>query len=60
MNEYNLVCDRVYKKKKKNVVGKGEYAGYKHFLPFPQCFLKTFLNLSQTSPGLYVSAEQAF
>ena len=27
------------KKKKKNIVGKGENAGNQHFLPFPQCFL---------------------
>ena len=23
-----------------NIVGKGEHAGYQHFLPFPQCFQK--------------------
>ena len=30
------------KKKKmvKNIVGKGENAGYQHFLHFPQCFQK--------------------
>ena len=30
------VLDRV-----ENIVGKGENAGYQHFLLFPQCFLKT-------------------
>ena len=29
------VCDRV-----ENIVGKGENAGYQHFLLFPQCFQK--------------------
>ena len=28
-----FVLDRV-----ENIVGKGENAGYKHFLPFPHCF----------------------
>ena len=27
----------------KNIVGKGENAGYQHFLLFPQCFSKDFL-----------------
>ena len=31
------VSDRV-----RNIVGKGENAGYQHFLLFPQCFLKGF------------------
>ena len=31
------VFDRV-----ENIVGKGENAGYKHFLHFPQCFQKAF------------------
>ena len=26
-----------------DIVGKGENAGYQHFLLFPQCFLKGFL-----------------
>ena len=26
-----------------NIVGKGEYAGYQHFLLFSQCFQKSFL-----------------
>ena len=26
-----------------NIVGKGENAGYQHFLLFPQCFQKAFL-----------------
>ena len=26
-----------------NTVGKGENAGYRHFLLFPQCFLKSSL-----------------
>ena len=25
-----------------NIMGKGENAGYQHFLLFPQCFLKAF------------------
>ena len=25
-----------------NIVGKGENAGYQHFLPFPKCFQKAF------------------
>ena len=28
-----------------NIVGKGENAGYQHFLLFPQCFLKPSLSL---------------
>ena len=32
------VFDRV-----ENIVGKGENAGYQHFLLFPQCFQKAFL-----------------
>ena len=51
--------------------GKGENAGYQHFLLFPQCFqmdsssgsLKVgivWLTLSQTSPGFYVSAVQVY
>ena len=71
--------------------GKGENAGYQHFLLFPQCFLPFFktnfnisgtfivlsanafnldqskicsfgkeLTLSQTSPGVCVSAVQVF
>ena len=28
--------------KVKNIVGKGENAGYQHFLLFPQCFQKAF------------------
>ena len=47
-----------------NILGKGENAGYQHFLLFPQCFQKAsfseFLTLSQTSPGFYVSAVQVF
>ena len=31
----NFVMERV-----KNIVGKGENAGYQHFLLFPQCFQK--------------------
>ena len=29
-----------------NIVGKGENAGYQHFLLFPQCFQKAFLSES--------------
>ena len=32
-----FVFDRV-----ENIVGKGENAGYQHFLLFPQCFQKAF------------------
>ena len=28
-----------------SIAGKGESAGYQHFLPFPQCFLKTSLRV---------------
>ena len=27
-----------------NIVGKGENAGYQHFLLFPQCFQKAYFN----------------
>ena len=45
-----------------NIVGKGENAGYKHFLLFPQCFqnpsdsgrLKSAF--SETSPCFFISA----
>ena len=30
-------------KRVENIVGKGENAGYQHFLLFPQCFQKFFL-----------------
>ena len=47
-----------------NIVGKGENAGYQHFLLDLQCFQKAFfsrlLTLSQTSPGFYLFAVQAF
>ena len=33
------VSDRV-----ENIVGKGENAGYQHFLLFPQCFFKRLLS----------------
>ena len=44
-------------------MGKGENAGYLHFLLFPNVFkrlnfLSELLTLSQTSPGFYVSALQ--
>ena len=43
-----------------NIVGKGENAGYQHFLLFKQCFQKPsfseLLTLSQTSPGFYMCA----
>ena len=34
-----------------NIVGKGENAGYQHFLFFPQCFQKTYI------PGLFKSRD---
>ena len=38
-------------KKKKNIVGKGENAGYQHFLLFTQCFQKaSFFNPFQNKP----------
>ena len=37
----NFVLDR--KKKKKNIVGKGENAGYQHFSPFLTMFSKSFV-----------------
>ena len=56
-----------------NTVGKGENAGYQHFLLLPLCFskpsslgsLKVRLcgeeeNLSKTSPCFYMSAVQVF
>ena len=57
----NLFLNRckinMFKLKKKNIVGKGENAGYQHFLLFTQCFQKaSFLTLSKTSPCFYVSA----
>ena len=38
-NKMNFVLGRV-----ENIVGKGENAGYKHFLLFPQCFQKASLS----------------
>ena len=35
-----------------NIVGKGENAGYQHFLHFPQCFEKAFF--PDTSKGVIV------
>ena len=34
------------------MVGGGKYAGYKHFLPFPQCFQK-FFSRDQQNSGLF-------
>ena len=33
----------IYRTVEKEIVGKGENAGYQHFLLFPQCFQKSFL-----------------
>ena len=41
-----LVFDRF-----ENIVGKGENAGYKHFLLFPQCFQKPFIQ-GTNKPGI--------
>ena len=41
------VFDRV-----ENIVGKGENAGYQHFLLFPQCFQKA--SFPDTSKGVIV------
>ena len=35
-----------------NIVGKGENAGYQHFLLFPQCFVKA--SFPDTSKGVIV------
>ena len=43
-------CDsyiNIYIGKDKNIVGKGENAGYQHFLLFQQCFQKAFKVFSQ-------------
>ena len=44
MSEKNEICFG----KGKNIVGKGENAGYQHFLLFPQCFQKTPFSRSLT------------
>ena len=41
------VFDRV-----ENIVGKGENAGYQHFLPFPKCFEKA--SFPDASKGVIV------
>ena len=45
-----------------NIVGKGENAGFKHFLFSVQCFQKASFSrsftLSQTSPDFYMSAVE--
>ena len=38
--ECNLKNGNYYWNWHKNIVGKGENAGYQHFLLFPQCFQK--------------------
>ena len=38
--------------KVENIVGKGENAGYQHFLLFPQCFQKAFF--PEASKGVTV------
>ena len=38
-NKMNFVAGKV-----ENIVGKGENAGYQHFLLFPQCFQKASLS----------------
>ena len=47
-----------------NIVGKGENAGFPHFLLVPLCFqnasFSMWLTLSQTSPCFYVSSVQVF
>ena len=38
-----VICFTVYVYDRvENIVGKGENAGYQHFLLFPQCFQKVF------------------
>ena len=38
--KFKFVLGRV-----ENIVGKGENAGYQHFLLFPQCFLTMFVSV---------------
>ena len=40
-----------------NIVGKGENAGYQHFLPFSQCFFKGFFHMVVKSRGCVVELE---
>ena len=42
----------VFDSVEKNIVGKGENAGYQHFLLFPQCFEKA--SFPDTSRGVIV------
>ena len=42
------VCDQV-----ENIVGKGENAGYQHFLLFPQCFQKASFPRAVKTKGLF-------
>ena len=41
--------------KVENIVGKGENAGYQHFLLFPRCFQKARLQ-DRENPGLFCKA----
>ena len=48
-----------------NIVGKGENAGYQHFLLFPQCFLPsyfwaTFIMLSANASNLHQTKILSF
>ena len=39
-----------------NIVGKGENAGYQHFLLFPQCFLPYQTEIAPSEPNQFVYA----
>ena len=42
-DRFNVVCMMIsVSDVQENIVGKGENAGYQHFLLFPQCFQKPF------------------
>ena len=43
-----------------NIVGKGEDAGYQHFLLFPQCFLPFPKQISVFQSHLFLSSANAF
>ena len=43
--------------REENIVGKGENAGYQHFLLFPQCFQKDFFILKGVENRQYILKE---
>ena len=40
--------------RREKITGKGENAGYQHFLLFPQCFLKAFFIMNVAKMIIYV------